>query len=303
VLFYEYYPLIMRAVWRPTLLQGGGVAVIGIVLAAVCLLGCIGPEEAPENEARINVIVSVLPQADFVEHVGGEHVAVTVMVPPGASPHTYEPTASQLREVSEADIYFIVGSGVDFENAWLERIIGIHPELKVVSCADGITKHGTDPHIWTSPVNAKMMVGHICAGLVEIDPEHEPEYTANRDEYLQELDTVDTYVHERLDPATTYRAFLIYHPAFGYFAAEYNLTQIAIEHEGKTPTPQVIQDCINYAEQYNLSYIYVAPQFATKDAEVIADEIGGQTVFIDPLPRDYIANMRSIAAALALELE
>ena len=276
---------------------------MGIVLAAVCVLGCIGPNETPPaKEAQIGVIVSVLPQADFIEHVGGEHVAVTVMVPPGASPHTYEPTASQLREVSEAKIYFIVGSGMEFENAWRERIIGIHPELKVVSCADGIT-HGTDPHIWTSPVNAKIMVEHICTGLVEIDPEHAAEYTANRDAYLDELDMLDTDIHESLDPATTYRAFLIYHPAFGHFAAEYNLTQIAIEHNGKEPTPQVIQACITYAQQYNLSYVYVAPQFATRDAEMIANEIGGQIVFIDPLPRDYIATMRSIAAALARELE
>ena len=72
------------------------IIVTGIAMAAFCLFGCIPPEEAPVEEERIGVVVSILPQADFVERVGGEHVAVTVMVPPGASPHTYEPLPSQI---------------------------------------------------------------------------------------------------------------------------------------------------------------------------------------------------------------
>jgi len=184
----------------------------------------------------------------------------------------------------------------------MDKILGVNPDMQVVDCAKGITKLGNDPHIWNSPANAKVMVENICDGLCHVDPEHEAYYTANRDKYLQELDGIDKYIHERLDGFKK-RVFMIYHPAFGYFANEYNLTQIAIEHKGKASTPKVIQDCIGKARQYNLSYIYVAPQFATEDAETIAHEISGQTVFMDPLPRDYIANMRSIAAAIALELE
>ena len=249
------------------------------------------------------MVVTILPQADFVEEIGADNVDVTVMVPPGASPHTYSPTPSQLRAVSRAKIYFKVGSGVEFENAWMDKILGVNPDMLVVDCAQGITKMGKDPHIWNSPVNAKVMVNNICDGLIEIDPEHEAEYTANRDKYLQELDEVDAYIHERLDRFTKNRVFMVYHPAFGYFATQYNLRQIAIEHKGKAPTPNVIQDCIDQARQYNLSYVYVAPQFTTKDAEVIAQEIGGQTVFIDPLPLDYCANMRSIGVSLSLEME
>lgn len=284
--------------------------VIGVLLAAVFLIAVsatyiyIAPEgERVAGEERIGVIVTILPQADFVEKVGGDRVQVTVMVPPGADPHTYEPTTGQLTEVSKAQMYAKVGSGVEFELTWLGRIREVNREMLVVDCSNGVDLIGADPHIWNSPRNARVMVENICAGLIQIDPEHEAEYTANRDRYLQELAAVDAYIHERLDPYSTNRAFLIYHPSFGYFADEYNLTQLAIEHKGKEPTPQVIQDCINYAWQYNLSYVYVAPQFATRDAEVIADEIRGQTVFIDPLPRDYIANMRSVAANLALELE
>ena len=278
--------------------------VIGVLIAAVCfLIACIAPEEERAEDEQIGVVVTMHPQADFVEEIGGDNVQVTVMVPPGASPHTYEPTPGKLKEVSKAEVYFMVGSGVEFENAWMDKIISVNPDISVVDCAQGITKMGKDPHIWNSPENAKVMVENICNGLILGDPEHKAYYTANSDKYLQELDDVDAYIHKRLDNFTTNRVFMIYHPAFGYFAEEYNLTQIAIEHKGKAPTPKVIRTCIDKARLHNLSYIYVAPQFAAEGAETIAHEIGGQTVFMDPLPRDYTANMRSIAASLSLEME
>jgi zinc transport system substrate-binding protein len=277
--------------------------VIGCLIAVACVIACIAPGGERAEDEQIGVIVTIVPQADFVDKIGADNVAVTVMVPPGASPHTYEPTPGQLRAVSKAKMYFKIGSGVEFENAWMDKIRAVNPDMQVVDCATGISKMGKDPHIWNSPLNAKLMVENICAGLIEIDPEHEAEYTTNHDKYLQELDDVDAYIHERLDSFTNTRVFMSYHPSFGYFASEYDLTQIAIEHKGKAPTPKVIRNCIDQARQYNLSYVYVAPQFATDDAEVIAHAIDGQTIFIDPLPLDYTANMRSIVEALSLEME
>lgn len=282
----------------------------GFILVS-SLIACIAPGgDRGAEDGQIGVVVTLLPQADFVQRIGGEHVKVTVLVPPGANPHTYEPTAGQLREVSQARMYAKVGSGVEFERIWFDKIRAMNRDMLIVDCSKGIeliggadAHDGADPHIWTSPRNAKIMVENICRGLIELDPEHEAEYSANRDRYLQELDAVDAYIHERLDPYTKTRVFLIYHPSFGYFAAEYNLTQLAIEQEGKVPSPKVIQDCIEHARQYNLSYVYVAPQLATQNAEIIAREIGGQIVFIDPLPLDYCATMRTLASSLALEME
>jgi len=278
---------------------------VSVCLVSVFLLGALvspylGLKSATTGE-EIGVVVTILPLADFVEKVGGDRVHVTVMVPPGASPHTYEPKPSQMVAVSKAKMYAKVGSGVEFELKWMGDIIEQNKDMLIVDCSEGITKIGNDPHIWNSPINAKKMVENICAGLVEVDPDH-ADYTENRNKYLQELDALDMYIRERLGNFTN-RVFMTYHPAFGYFAKEYDLTQLAIEHGGKEPTPKVIQDCIDLARQYNFSYIFVAPQFATVHAETIAHEIGGQTVFIDPLPRGYIPNMRSVAASLALELE
>lgn len=305
---------------RSEMVGKGRWILLGTLVLASCTLGCLAPEgDHAGEEEMIGVIVSIVPQAELVERVGGEHVRVTVMVPPGASPHTYEPTAGQLRAVSNAELYALVGSGIEFERVWFDKIRTVNREMLVVDCSRGITligadhecsegevehEHtGADPHIWLSPLNAMIMVGNICDGLIEIDPEHEADYIANRDRYLQELVEVDAFIHEQLDPYRTHRAFLTYHPSFGYFAAEYNLTQIAIEHGGKAPTPQVIQASIDYAERYNLSYVYVAPQFATRDAGTIAQEINGAVIYLDPLPRDYSATMRSIATSLARELE
>ena len=288
---------------RAGLMIGVFIAVICVI--AACAYSAITLEErgAVDEGEEIGVVVTILPQADFVNNVGGDRVRVTVMVPPGASPHTYAPKPGQLQAVSRAKVYFTVGSEVEFESAWMDKLLGVNPDMLLVDCADGITLRGTDPHIWNSPVNARVMVEHICTGLIAIDPAHNAEYIANRDRYLHELEAVDAYIHTRLDRYTKHRVFMTDHPAFGYFAAEYNLTQIAIEHEGKELTPKVIRECIDQAGRHNLSYVYAAPQRATKDVDMIAHEIGGQTVFIDPLPLTYSVTLRSTADSLAMEME
>jgi zinc transport system substrate-binding protein len=276
--------------------------IVGLLIVAGAGFFVYSMRRESTEEQRIGVVVTVLPQAEFVEKVMGDRAKITVMVPPGASPHAYEPKPSQLVEVSEAKIYFKVGSGVEFEETQWDKIIAMNPNMRIIDGSKGIEIINNDPHIWNSPINAKKMVQNFYDGLIQVDPEHENEYSMNKDAYLNELDELDEYIKNRFENFTN-RVFLIYHPAFGYFAHEYNLTQIPVEHEGKEPTPQVIQQCIENAKEYNLSYVYVAPQFATTFAETIANEIGGETLSIDPLPLSYVANMRSVASSLSLEFE
>ena len=276
---------------------------ISLFLLIVLFIGSFNLQaEERATKDKIGVVVTTLPLADFVENVGGDRVKVTVMVPPGASPHIYEPTSSQLRDVAKANIYFKVGSGVEFELVWMDKIIKTNPSMFVIDCSNSVTKIGKDPHIWNSPINAKKMVENICQGLIKVDSNHRKIYTENKEKFLGEIDAVDRYIRDRFENFNN-RVFMVYHPAFGYFAKEYNLKQIAIEHRGKAPSPKVIKDCIDKAKQYNLSYVFVAPQFTTKHAETIAYQIGGKTLFVDPLPRHYISNMRSVAASLSLEME
>ena len=298
--------------------------ILAAVLALSAGLGvsCAGDDgdASPAEVDTLGVAVTIAPLADFVEKVGGKNVDVTIMVPPGASPHSHQPTQRQLKELCDAEVYVKVGSGVDFELAYMHTLTEQNPDMLLIDCSVGIEliggddhedndhadeghhHEGADPHIWNSPVNVKKMVENICDGLMEADPDHAADYQANTDAYLQELDDLDTYIHRQLDDATN-RYFMTYHPSFGYFAEEYNLTQLAIEHDGKAPTGPALDDCIKEADEHNLSYVFVAPQFATNHAEKVAKRIGGQTAFIDPLGEIYIDNMKDVADSIALELE
>jgi zinc transport system substrate-binding protein len=305
------------------------------MLAVTGFAAACPPVEGKPPEEKIGVIVSILPLADFVENIGGERVAVTVMVPPGADYHTFAPTPGQLREVSRAKAFVKVGSGVEFELAWMDRIRAQNEEMLIVDSSVGIElmemvahcpyheeeehedkRHhkgedhekehhhhaSLDPHIWLSPSNARIMVQNISEGLIKIDPEHADFYRENLETYLRELDALDRYI-SKLFEGFANRYFLIYHPAFGYFARDYNLKQLAIEHEGKEPTPKVIMESIDLAKKHNLSYVFVSPLFPVRHAEVIAREIGAQTVIIDHLPRHFIPGIRDIASALVREME
>jgi len=281
-------------------------------------MGCNSGPPAGESDGRLVVVVTLTPQIEFVERVGGDRVRVVLMVPPGASPHTYGPTPSQMREIASASAYFKVGSGVEFETAWLDKLLGVNPSLPVIDGAEGIEliggahdedEHhedelnhhtGTDPHVWLSPVNAKRMVENLAAGLADVDPDNSGKYRANADAYLAELDELDTYVRQRFEGKTD-RTFLTYHPSFSYLAREYDLDQLGIEHEGKGPTPQALGQAIDDARAHDLSFVFVNPQFSTRPAETIAREIDGTTRPLDPLPRAYVTDMRILTDALAEE--
>ncbi len=255
-----------------------------------------------ETSETLNVIASITPVADWVKQIGGEKADVTIMVPAGYSPHSYEPTPGQMITVSKANMFVKVGAGMEYEETWMSDIISMNPDMLVIDSSEGVTIINSDTHIWNSPLNAQQMVLNIYNGFIERDPDNADYYLANYESYISKLDILNSDIINMFEGYQN-RNYLIYHPAFGYFASTYNLTQIAVEHKGKEPTPQVIQDCIDKAEEYNLNFVYVAPQFATSYAQTIADEIKGSVIYIDPLPSSYISNMRSVAAAIALELE
>ena len=270
-------------------------------------------------EGKIGVTVTLLPQADFVNSVGGDRVNVTVMVPPGADPHTYELNPSQLVEVSKAMMYAKVGSGVEFELAWMDKLVAQNKKMLIVNCANGVKlikmvedEHngtdgnenhvGNDPHIWLSPRNAEIMVENIYQGLVKIDPEGTEYYTQNKDAYLAKLDELDKDIREGLAGIKN-RRFIVLHPAWGYFANDYDLEQLAIEIGGKEPSAKDIANLIKLAKENNIKIIFASPQFNPQSAQVIAKEISGKVIFIDALSGNYIDNMRLVLGELVQAME
>ena len=283
-------------------------ALLLVLVLAVFAMSCQQKEEIGD---RIGVVASILPLADFVENVGGEKVDVSVMVPSGASPHVYEPTPSRMAVLAGAKMYARVGSGIEFELVWVDKLIAINPGMLVVNCSKGIEiremagehEHGAmDPHIWMSPLNVKIMVQNIYEGLVQVDPSNKTYYEKNRDTYLRELTKLDQDIRDGLSRVTN-RKFMTYHPAFGYFAKEYNLTMLPIEAEGKEPTAAGLAHLIEQAKEHDIRVIFASPQFNPQSAEVIAKAIGGRVVFIDSLAKDYIMNMRLLLGELIKAME
>lgn len=264
------------------------VGILWIVVGTFILL-CKTPVE---EKKRIGVVVTLLPFADFVKHVGDGRVEITVMVPPGATPHTYEPTPEQLRKVSKAKLYVKVGSGVEFELAWLDKIKSLNRKMLIVDGSQGIPLIDKDPHIWLSPLNAKKIVENICQGLIKVDPKNKEFYIKNKERYIKQLEELDEYIRVKIKNINK-RGFMVYHPAWGYFAKEYGIEQISIEQKGKEPTAMEIKDAIKKAKKYKIKVIFVSPQFPTKGAEVIAKEIGGEVKFLDPLPSQYIQEIKN----------
>jgi len=271
-----------------------------LLLLPACGLGVHGcaPAEKEKTPEKPRIVVSILPQAEFAEKVGGDKVEVVVMIPPGANPRTYEPTPGQLIELSSARIYAKVGAGLPFERVWMEKMQSVNQEMLVVDCAEGIEIVDNDPHIWLSPGQARTMVANIARGLVQIDPHSRAYYARNRDAYLRELDDLDRQIVRSLEGMQV-REFMVYHPAWGYFARTYGLEQIPVEAEGKHPTVQSLARLVQQARKRDIRVVFASPQFDARSAETIAAEIGGQVIMISPLERNYVENLRQVADHLA----
>ncbi len=275
--------------------------VLILLIAAFFGNACIEktePQTGINGKEQIVIIASILPQADFVEHVGGDNVEVIVMIPPGANPATYEPTASQLKAASSAAMYVKVGSGLPFEEVWLDNIGSANPNMLIVDTSEGVDLIPGDPHIWLSPRSAMVQVENIYKGLVAVDPENSEYYYRNKEQYINDLEVLDTNITESLSGFDG-RNFMVFHPSWGYFARDYDLTMIAVEIEGKEPSAGDMVHLVETAKENNIKIIFVQPQFSTKSAEVIAKEIGGSVVAVDPLPQDYITNLRIVSNTFA----
>jgi len=281
---------------------------IALLVSIVSLSGCISQEEA---HSQVKVATTIIPLGEFVQAVGGDRVYVTVLVPPGADPHTFEPSPSQIRDVADADIY--VENGVGLES-WMNSILQVNPHMLVIDTSKGVRLitgtsgedtaedvNAADPHIWLTPRDAMIQVRNICEGLIQIDPTNKDYYINNRDNYINKLKDLDTYLNTTF-AGKKERKFIVLHPAWTYFARDYGLTQIAIEAEEKEPGPRYLAEIVDTAKANNITTVFVEPQYNPKSAEVIANEINGKVVSIDDLATNYIDNLRSVGEKIAQSL-
>jgi zinc transport system substrate-binding protein len=269
---------------------------LGVAFSLLILPGIGGAVFAA---AAIRISVSVLPQACFVERVAGEHATVHVMVPKGADAETYEPTPQQLVALTDSRIYVKVGApGFPFEEKYLRTALDRYRKLTVVNMSDGLKFRKGDPHVWTSPAAVRIAAQNIAKVLIAQDPTSREEYRRNLLAFLREIDTLDQEIRQALSAQKGY-AFMVFHPAWGYFADEYGLTQLAIEEEGKPVSAAHIRQMVDLARGKGIRFVLVQKGFDTKSARAIAREIGGELLETDPLERDWFSGMRSFTKILA----
>lgn len=282
-------------------------------IRALCII-LFSSGTAAASDPALLVFVSVPPQKTFVERVGKEHVRVEVMVQPGHSPAAYDPTPRQIAALSGADLY--VRTGVPFEDAWMTRIRAVNSHMAILDARGGIAAremgphdHGEargkphpadelDPHLWTSPPLVKEMSRRIRNQLIALDSDHRSDYEQGFSELAADLDALDREIRARLSGISK-RQFMVFHPAWGYFADTYDLEQVTVQREGKEPGPKALAALIDQAQREELKVIFVQPQFSRRAAERIARAIGGRVESIDPLAADYFANMRRVASTIA----
>ena len=270
-----------------------------------------------ESTDKPLISVSILPQQYFLEKLAGDLVEVNVLVPPGASPATYEPTVQQLGKLERSVLYLRIGY-IGFEMSWMSKLTGVNPEMRVADLSagidliledagaeeehhdhshDGHSHYGTDPHIWMSAINARIIAENIHQELLLLFPEEKAPLQARLMQFYNEIDSLHLAISGRLDDLEN-RKFMIYHPALTYYARDYGLEQFSLEREGKTPSPSHMKEMTDLAIQNQISKILIQDQFDSDNARVLARETGSEIIRFDPLSQQWSDQMYYIAEQL-----
>ncbi|NQY75504.1 MAG: zinc ABC transporter substrate-binding protein [Candidatus Margulisbacteria bacterium] len=276
-------------------------------LLALFILGLVLGCEAKKNTSPdvINIMVSILPQKGIVQAIGGPHVHVSVMIPPGTSPSYYNPSPSKMDKLSHATVYIKMGY-LPFELANMQRLKQFNPKLFIVNQATRLSlikgTHGTDPHIWLSPRLMLQQINTIRDALIQSDPHHHAIYKKNADLLSEQIQDLDAYIQAQLYPYKG-KHFLVYHPFLGYFAQQYDLIQLAIEGHGKEPTLHHLSEMYEKSQKYRINTLFVQKQNGHQLSQKMSQHFGSKLATLNPLAEDYILMMKQITNTLVKSFE
>jgi zinc transport system substrate-binding protein len=277
------------------------VVCVSIGLSLALLTGCA----APPRDDRLRVLVSVPPVAFLVDRIGADRVAVEVMIPPGASPVTHEPSPHQMLAVQRASLYFALGHpAFPFERRNLGIFRQQNPSLEVVALIppSDSASGSEDPHVWLAPPFAADAARSIADALSEMMPAAEPLFRTNLTSLLREITELDDEIRALLAPVRE-RKFVVYHPAWGHFANHYGLLQLALQREGKDPGPGTLAALLGEVQEDRATVVFVQREFSQRSAQTLASELGARVVTLDPLAYDWSANLRRTAAEIRKALD
>ncbi|MEM5946988.1 zinc ABC transporter substrate-binding protein [Spirochaetia bacterium 38H-sp] len=287
---------------------------IVFVLLIVLLFSCRDRSVDVARDSKPVVTVSILPYKWFVEQIAGDSVDVFVLVGHGQSPHSYQPSPSQLASLSGARLWFL--AGVDFENALVEKVMAMYPELKIIDATLGIKPRkveeysaegdeesdGVDRHTWLGRGAALVILRNIYDTLVEEFPDKVSLYKKNYGNLVSEINRVFDELSHRLAPLAGSKVF-VFHPSFGYFLDEFSLRQVPVEVGGKEPSASQLADFIELAKKEKPRAVFVQAQFSDRAARLIADSVGAEVLSLDPLAEDWLDNIKRMGSALAAACE
>ncbi len=262
---------------------------LATLMMILVVTGCSPGTPPGESGNQLQIYASVYPLADFAEKIGGKHVSVTLLVPPGVEPHDFEPSAKDLAGLSRADVF--IYNGVGFE-AWIDQAKEIlDPERTViVSAVESIELlqagefRDTDPHVWLDPLRAKKQAKNIRDALIKADPDHAEDYRTNFRKLSRRFDELHRTFTETVERAEK-REFIVSHAAFGYLADRYGLRQIAISglSPSDDPGPKALKAVIETAKKHRVKVIFFDSLVPGKVARTVKDEVGAEALVLNPL--------------------
>jgi zinc transport system substrate-binding protein/manganese/iron transport system substrate-binding protein len=283
--------------------------VVDVLAGLAAALLAVG-DAAPARADRVTVAATIFPVYDIVRQVGGAVTDVVLVLPPGASPHTFEPTPAAVRALGGARALFVVGHGLDDWAARLARGAGV---AGVVPVDAGIalrrtSRGGVDPHYWLAAANARAIARTVAAELTRLAPLRRGEIEAGLGAYLARLDAADAAVRRLLGDLRT-RKIATVHDAFGYFAAAYGLEVVATfePYAGLEPSPAFVIAFQRAVRAAGVRVVFTEPQLSVEALRPIARDLGVTLAVLDPLGglpgrESYVDlllfDARAVAAAL-----
>ena len=280
------------------------------LISLLFITGCNKSEnvdkEANKEVKKPIVAVSIVPQKTFVEAVCGDLVDVVILVPPGSSPETYEPSPLEVEKFKDSDIYFSLGIEIEeasiLPNAKGIKTISLHEEVKSIYPERTFESGERDSHIWLSPKRVKVIVEVIAREMGIVDQVNKDIYLQNANDYIKEIEEADEFI-KKIFKGVKNKEFIVFHPAFGYLAEDYGLEMYSVEEEGKEATVSHLQNMIDLAKDRNIKAIFYQDETDPSQSKAFAEEIGGRTIPLAPLSADYINNIKEMSQAIAGEMK
>ncbi len=246
-----------------------------ITLAAFLFLLC-SKDERPKKD-RLKIAVSIYPIYDIVKNLSLENTEVIYIVPPGANPHTYEPVPSKVKSIKDADLF--IGISKEFDS-WIEKFLPRNITKKYISSVG----HYKNPHIWLSINKSKKISRVITESLILIDPNQKKEYSKNPDIYLKKITKTELKILSQFENIKENR-IIQYHPAWNYFAEDFDLDIISTiqSGHGKSPSLKKFKEIIERAKKTKTHIIVTGLNVSNSSVNTLSKEIKGMIVKLDTM--------------------